>query len=109
MELFIANSETLLGVIIKSTLKINQHTFQICHKPNSKISALSRISKYLDEKQLLILYSSFITSQFNYCFLKWMFCGKVANKTLNRTHKKAFRILPNDYSSSFEKLLRKSN
>ena len=28
---------------------------------------------------------------------------------LNRTHKRALRILQNDYSSSFEELLRKSN
>ena len=38
-----------------------------------------------------------------------MFYGKVANEDLNRTHKRALRILHNDYSSSFEELLRKSN
>jgi len=37
-----------------------------------------------------------------------MFCGNVANKDLNRIHKRALRILQNDYSS-FEELLRKSN
>ena len=38
-----------------------------------------------------------------------MFCGKVANKDLNRAHKRALRTLNNDYSSSFEELLRKLN
>ena len=38
-----------------------------------------------------------------------MFCGKAANKDLNRTHKRALRILHNDYSSSFEEFLRKLN
>ena len=38
-----------------------------------------------------------------------MFCGKAANKELNRSHKRALRILRNDYSSPFEELLRKSN
>ena len=38
-----------------------------------------------------------------------MFCGKVANEDLNCAHKRALRIQHNDYSSSFEELLRKSN
>ena len=38
-----------------------------------------------------------------------MFCGKAANKELNRSHKRALRILRNDYSSPFEELLQKSN
>ena len=105
----VANSVTLLGVTIDSELKFNKHVLQICQKANNKISAFSRISKYLDEKQSLLLYNSFIISQFNYCSLIWMFCGKAANKELNRSHKRALRILRNDYSSPFEELLRKSN
>ena len=38
-----------------------------------------------------------------------MFCGKAVNKELNRSHKRALRILRNDYSSPFEELLQKSN
>ena len=105
----VANSVTLLGVTIDSKLKFNKHVLQICQKANNKISAFSRISKYLDEKQSLLLYNSFIISQFNYCSLIWMFCGKATNKELNRSHKRALRILRNDYSSPFEELLRKSN
>ena len=71
----VANRVTLLGVTIDSKLKFNQHVFQICQKANSKISAFSRVSKYL-KKQLATLYSSFITSQFNYCSLIWMFSWK---------------------------------
>ena len=71
----VANSVTLLGVTIDSKLTFNQHVLKICLKANSKISAFSRISKYLYEKQSLILYNSFIISQFNYCPLIWRFCG----------------------------------
>ena len=42
----VANSGTLPGVTIDSTLKFNLHVLQICQKANSKISAFSRISKY---------------------------------------------------------------
>ena len=58
---------------------------------------------------MFIFCNSFITSQFNYCPLIRMFCGKVANEDLNSTHKRALRVLDNDYSSSFEELLQKSN
>ena len=51
-----------LGVTIDSKLTFNQHVLKICQKANSKISAFSRISKYLNEKQSLILYNYFITS-----------------------------------------------
>ena len=99
------NSVTVLGVKIDSKFKFNQNVSKICQKANTKISAFSRVSNYLDEKQSLILYKSFIASQFNYCSLIWIFRGKVANKDLNRADKRALRILHNDYSSSFEELL----
>jgi len=44
----VANSVTLLGVTVDSTLTFNQHVLKICQKANSKISAFSRISKYLN-------------------------------------------------------------
>ena len=74
-----------------------------------QISAFSRISHYLNEKQSRLLYNSFIMFQFNYCPLIWMFCGKVANNDLNRTHKRALRILLNDYTSTFNELLHRVN
>ena len=63
----------------------------------------------MNEKQSLILYNSFITAQFNYCPLIWMFCGRAADKELSHSHRRALRIPRNDYSSPFEELLRKSN
>ena len=69
-----ANSVTLLGVTIESKLKFSQHVSKICQKANNKISAFSKVSNYLDEKQSLILYNSFIIFQFNNCSLIWMFC-----------------------------------
>ena len=38
-----------------------------------------------------------------------MFCGKEANHKINRTHKRALRILHNDYDSSLNTLLKKSD
>ena len=49
-----------------------------------------------------------IISSFNYCPIVWMFCGKDANHKMNSTHKRALRILHNDYDSTFDTLLKKS-
>ena len=75
------SSVKLLGITIDSKLKFDQHVAKQCQKANNKISAFSRVSSYLNEKQSLLLYNSFIMSQFNYCPLIWMFCGKVAIMT----------------------------
>ena len=37
-----------------------------------------------------------------------MFCGKTANNTINRLHKRALRALYRDYDATFEELLRRS-
>ena len=37
-----------------------------------------------------------------------MFCGKRSNKQVNMVHKRALRILHNDYNASFEALLERS-
>ena len=37
-----------------------------------------------------------------------MFCGKIANNRINRSHKHALRVLQGDYTSTFEELLIKS-
>ena len=37
-----------------------------------------------------------------------MFCGKTTNDEVNRVHKRALRVLLNDYDSSFEELLHRN-
>ena len=46
-----------------------------------------------------------VMSNFSYCPLIWLFCSKVANNEINRTHKHALRTLYRDYESTFEELL----
>ena len=55
------------------------------------------------------LNNSFLLSNFNYCPLIWIFCGKRCNKEINRVHKHALRALLGDYESTFECLLTKNN
>ena len=56
-----------------------------------------------------ILYNTFIMSCFNYSPLIWMFCGKTASREIDRIHKRALRLVLNDFDSPFETLLCKAN
>ena len=59
----------------------------------------------LEQRRTLII--SFFESQFGYCPLVWMFCGRKSNNRINHLHERALRIVYNDNQSSFENLLRK--
>ena len=51
----------------------------------------------------------YITSQFGYCPLVWMFHSRYLNNKINYLHERALRITYGDRSSSFENLLIKDN
>ena len=95
----------LLGVIVDSKLRFNEHVKIICQKTNNKVQASSRVVRYLEPQKASLLYNSFILTNFNYCPLIWMFCRKTTNDKVNIVHKRALRVLLNDYTSSFEELL----
>ena len=73
------------------------------------MNALNRISYLLNYNEKMTILNSFIQSQFNYCPLVWMFGLKASNSKINRIHERALRICQNDYISSFENLLQKTN
>ena len=78
----------LLGITSDCRLKFSEHVNTICKKANNKTSAFSRVAEYLDQDKRRILCHTFIMSNFNYYPLIWMFCGKDANVSINRVHKK---------------------
>ena len=103
-----ADHVKLLGIEIDSKLTFNKHVETLCSKVNNKISAFSRLNNYISREQALTICNAVILSNFNYCPLIWLFCGKGANKEIDRPHKRALRILYKDYESSFKKLLTRS-
>ena len=48
---------------------------------------------------------TFITSQFNYCHLTWMFHNRTLNNKINKLHERALRLAYDNDSSSFNELL----
>ena len=50
-------------------------------KASRQINALKRVLKYLDENCRTMGYKSFVSSNFNYCPVAWMFYGEIRKDT----------------------------
>ena len=68
-----SREEKLLGVKIDSKLSFENHVSSLCKKASQKLHALARVANFMDLAKLKSLMKAFITSQFNYCPLIWMF------------------------------------
>ena len=99
----------VLGIVLDNKLKFDEHVSQMCLKASRQINALKRISKYLDEKCRILVYKSFISSNFNYCPVSWMFCGKTNLNKLEKLQERALRFVFHDATSPYETLLERGN
>ena len=99
--------EELLGILLDNKLTFENCLLNIVNKVNQKIHALARISKQMAQKKLRITMKAFVTSQFGYCPLIWMFHSRRKNHKINNLHERALRIAYKDNFSSFEELLSK--
>ena len=97
-----SKEETILGVIIDNKLTFYSRIDRICKKGGKKLSALSRISAFIDLNKRQILFQSMIKSQFSYCPLIWMFCSRKSNNFINKIRERSLRIVTNDKNSNFE-------
>ena len=78
-------------------------------KAARQLNVLQRLSKFLSVEIRLLIFKSFIQSNFNYCPLVWHFCSKANTEKLEKLQYRALRIVFNDYISSYESLLSKVN
>lgn len=104
-----SSNEKLLGITIDRDLKFNQHISNICKKAGRKLTALGRLSKLISLEKRKSLFNAFITSQFAYCPLTWMFHDRSLNDKINHIHERALRIVYKDDQSTFSELLKKDN
>ena len=81
--------QNLLGVIIDNKLTFEQHLNKLCNKVSQKLNALTRISNYIQPDQKRLIMKAFITSQFGYCPLVWMFHTRRINNRINRLHERS--------------------
>ena len=99
------NTVELLGIKIDNELKFTDHVTNLIKKGNQKLHALARISRYVDNEKMKLLMNAFITSQFNYCPLVWMFHNRTLNSKINKLHERALRLVYNNDDLSFDELL----
>ena len=77
----------LLEVKFDSNLSFEGHVTSLCKTASQKLHAVARISHYMDLNKRRNLMKAFITFQFSYCPLIWMFHSRDLNNKNNRTAK----------------------
>ena len=98
----------LLGIHIDNRLNFDYHVSQLCMKASKKLHVLARIFKYVETSKRRVLINSFITSQFSYSPLIWMFHSRRMEHRINKIHERALRLIyPSDSKLTFKELLKK--
>ena len=86
---------------------INVHS--LCKKASQKLNALLRVAWSLNFYQRKLLLNAFITSNFSYAPVVWMFHSRKSDNIINKIHERALRLFYKGYTSSFDDLLAKDN
>ena len=102
-----SKQQKLLGITFDNKLNFEKHVNNLCNKVSQKLNALTRISNYIQPNQRRLIMKAFITSQFGYCPLVWMFHSRRNNNRINTLHERSLRLTYKDYNSTFEELLEK--
>ena len=95
-----SNEEKLLVIKIDNKLSFENYVSALCKKASQKLHALARIVNYMNLINRKFLMKAFVTSQFKYCPLIWMFHSRELNNRINRLHERALRLVYQDNSLS---------
>ena len=101
--------QVLLGITIDSNLTFENHINNTCKRASQKLNTLARVSPYMNMQKRRIIMKSFVTSQFGYCPLIWMFHSRRLNNKISYIHERALRITYQDRISTFQELSNKDN
>ena len=100
---------SLLGINIDFILKFDDHVTDICKKASKQLAVLKRLGRFLTKQGKMVIYNSFIPSNFSYCPLAWYFCSSSSTNKLEKVQERALRFINNDVSSSLSELLMQTN
>ena len=109
LNLSVSDSVELLGITIDKHLSFETHILSVCKKASTNITCLSRIRSFLTFSQAKSLFEAYVMSTFTYAPIIWMFCKKSSLKAIDSIHKRAIRILCQNYVDSYEDLISKHN
>ena len=103
------NEIKVLGVTLDDRLNFKSHVDDTCNRVSRQINSFKWFSKYLKVDRRLSVYKSFIQSNFSYCPVAWLFCGRKNSNKLEKLQECAPRIVFDDFSSSYEFLCERAN
>ena len=95
--------------MIDSDVTFENHINNIYKGASQKLNALARVARYMNMQKRRIIMKSFVTSQFGYCPLIWMFHSRRLNNKIKSIHERALRITYRDQIYTFQELLNKDN
>ena len=98
-----------MGIHFDNKLIFEPHVRSLWRKASQKLNAFARIAYFLKFDQRKLLLNAFITSQFSYAPVVWMFHNRKLNNHINRIHERGLRIAYHDYNSRFNELLAKGD
>ena len=101
--------DTDATVKINTKLSFENYVFSLCKKASQKLYALARVVNVMDLAKRKSLMKAFITSQFNYCPLIWMFHSRQLNNRINKINERALRLAYKDNKLTFNDLLKLDN
>ena len=87
------SSAKLLGVHLDSSLSWDNHILHLCAVISSRIVLLNRLSKFVPQSLLRMVYNALIFPHFVYCCTVWGSCSSSNMKKLLRLQKRAGRII----------------
>ena len=98
---------TALGICIDENITFDEHVNTICLKASRQISALQRLTGFIDMPGRKAIYNSFIVSNFNYCPLVWYFTSRESINKMQKIQERALRFVLKDSTSDYNILLSK--
>ena len=90
-------------------LKLDTHVADICKKASKQLAVFKRLGRFLTKQGKLVIYNSFIASNFSYCPLAWHFCSSSSTNKLEKVQERVLMFITNDFTSSLRELLRQTN
>ena len=79
----------LLRVNLEGRLNFDFHVNTVLKETSKKYQALARACNFMNKNKRRILINDFITSQFSYCLLVWMFHSSTINNKIKKIQEKA--------------------
>ena len=99
----------LLRVTLDYRLDVDSHILNLCKKAATQVNVRKRVQVLIGFKEKQILVQSFVYSNFTYCPLVWYFSSSKSLQKIEQLQECDLRFLYNEYTSSYNDLLLKSN